>query len=127
MKLLDNIPIRLSIFSSIYVIVLIFMAPFIDHLFTSLDEDELIKENNFQILFEIIIHVVVLTISWYFLHKYLSGALESLLDIKIKEATKTGIDFISAIALIGLQRNLIDKLEYISLEHPFRLNDLYAS
>lgn len=126
MNLIDNIPIRLAIFSSIYVAVLIFMAPFIDHLFTSLDEDELIKETNFQILFEIIIHVVVLTISWYFLHKYLSSAFESLLGIKIKEATKTGIDFISAIALIGLQRNLIDKLEYISLEHPFRINDLYG-
>jgi len=125
MRYVDNIPIRLSIFASIYVIVLIFIAPFIDHLFTSLEDDELIKENNFQILGEIIAHVIVLTISWYFLHKYLNKILETLLNIKIKEATKTGIDFISAIALIGLQRNLIDKLEYISLEHPFRLNDLY--
>ena len=125
MRIIDNIPIRLSIFAGTYVIVLIFVAPFIDHLFTSLEDDELIKENNFQILGEIIAHVIVLTISWYFLHKYLNKILETLLNIKIKEATKTGIDFISAIALIGLQRNLIDKLEYISLEHPFRLNDLY--
>lgn len=125
MNILDNIPIRLSIFSSIYVIVLIFIAPFIDHLFTSLEEDKMIEENNFQILSEIIIHVIVLTISWYFLHKYLASAIESLLSVKIKEATRTAIDFISAIALIGLQRNLISKLEYISLEHPFRINDLY--
>ena len=125
MRYVDNIPIRLSIFAGTYVIVLIFVAPFIDHLFTSLEDDELIKETNFQILFEILMHVIVLTISWYFLHKYLNKILETLLNIKIKEATKTGIDFISAIALIGLQRNLIDKLEYISLEHPFRLNDLY--
>jgi len=125
MHILDNIPIRLALFSSIYLIILIFLAPFIDHLFTSLDEDKGIKENNYQILAEIIIHAMVLTVTWYFLHKYLSKFLESVLDVKIKEATKSAIDFITAIALVGLQRNLIDKLEYITFEHPFRVKDLY--
>ena len=125
MHILDNIPIRLALFSSIYLIILIFLAPFIDHLFTSLEEDKAIKENNYQILAEIIIHAMVLTVTWYFLHKYLSKFLESVLDVKIKEATKNAIDFISAIALVGLQRNLIDKLEYITFEHPFRVKDLY--
>jgi uncharacterized membrane protein YjfL (UPF0719 family) len=125
MHILDNIPIRLALFSSIYLIILIFLAPFIDHLFTSLEEDKAIKENNYQILAEIIIHAMVLTVTWYFLHKYLSKFLESVLDVKIKEATKSAIDFISAIALVGLQRNLIDKLEYITFEHPFRVKDLY--
>ena len=45
----NNIIIKLSIFSSIYVIVLIFISPAIDHLFTSLEEDKLIKETNLQI------------------------------------------------------------------------------
>ena len=125
MNLLNIIPIRLAVFSSIYVIVLMVVAPFIDHLFTSLEEDKLIKETNYQILSEIIAHVIVLTVSWYFLHKYLSRSLEKLLNVRIKEATKKAIDFISAIALIGLQRNLIRKLEYITFEHPFRLLDLY--
>ena len=125
MHVLDNIPIRLALFSSIYLIILIFLAPFIDHLFTSLEEDKAIKENNYQILAEIIIHAMVLTVTWYFLHKYLSKFLESVLGVKIKEATKSAIDFISAIALVGLQRNLIDKLEYITFEHPFRVKDLY--
>ena len=125
MKILNNIPVRLSIFSSIYVIVLIFVAPFIDHLFTSLEEDKAIEETNFQILSEIIAHVIVLTISWYFLYKYLNRILESLLNIQINDATKKGIDFISAVALVGLQRNLINKLEYITFEHPFRAHDLY--
>ena len=121
----DNILVRLAAFSSIYVIILIFFAPFIDHLFTSLEDDKLIKESNYQILSEIIIHVIVLTITWYFLHKYLSKFLEKVLHVKMKEATKTAIDFISAIALVGLQRNLIDKLKYITLEHPFRMKELY--
>ena len=122
---LNNIPIRLSIFSSIYVVTLIFVAPFIDHLFSSLEEDKLIKENNFQILLEIILHVIVLSVSWYLLNRYLRQSLESLLHVKIKDTTKTAIGFMSSIALVGLQKNLIDKLKYISLKHPFRLKDLY--
>lgn len=125
MNIYNNVVVRLSVFSTIYIIVLIFLAPFIDHLFTSLEEDIDKKETNLQILWEIILHVVVLTILWYFLHKYLRQYLESFMNIKIKEATKTAIDIISAIALVGLQRNLIHKLKYISYEHPFRLTDLY--
>tara|TARA_B110000977_G_C11018985_1_gene470529 strand:+ start:627 stop:1007 length:381 start_codon:yes stop_codon:yes gene_type:complete len=121
----DNILVRLSVFSSIYVIVLIFLAPLIDHSFTSLEEDTLIEESNYQILSEIILHVIVLTITWYFLHKYLSQFLEKLLNAKMRDATRTAIDFISAIALVGLQTNLIAKLRYITLEHPFRMADLY--
>ena len=122
----DNILVRLSVFSSIYVIVLIFLAPLIDHSFTSLEEDKLIEESNCQILSEIILHVIVLTITWYFLHKYLSQLIEKILNVKMRDATRTAIDFISAIALVGLQTNLIAKLRYITLEHPFRMADLYA-
>ena len=126
MNIYDNIIVRLCIFSSVYIIVLIFLAPFIDHLFTSLETDIDKRETNFQILMEIIIHTIVLAISWYFLHKYLRQYLENFMNIKIKEATKTAIDIISAIALVGLQRNLIQKLEYITITHPFRLTDLYG-
>ena len=55
MNIFNNIFVKLAVFSSIYVIVLIFIAPFIDHLFTSLEEDKLIKETNLQILLEIIL------------------------------------------------------------------------
>jgi len=125
MGIFNNVIVRLGIFSTVYIIVLIFLAPFIDHLFTSLEEDVEKKETNFQILIEVILHTIVLAISWYFLHKYLRQYLEKIMNIKMKEATKTAIDIISAIALVGLQRNLIQKLKYISYEHPFRLADLY--
>ena len=125
MNIFDNIFVKLSIISSIYVVSLIFISPIIDHAFTSLEEDKLIKETNLQILSEIILHVMVLTIMWYFLHNSLKYILQKLLSIKIKETTQTAIDFISALALIGLQRNLINKLKFITLEHPFRLTELY--
>ena len=125
MKLLDIIPLRISLFSVVYVLLLIFIAPFIDHLFTSLEEDKMLKENNFQILFEIIGHLIVISVIWYLLNTYLVLILEKLLNIKIKEATKTTVGIVGSIALVGLQKNLIDKLKYISYEHPFRMKDLY--
>ena len=46
-----------------------------------------------------------------------------ILNVKMEEATQSGVDLVSAITLIGLQKNLIDKLGYITHEHPFRLSD----
>ena len=116
---------KLIIFSSVYIVVLIFISPFIDHLFTTLDHDKEVKETNIQILIEIILHVIVLTITWYWANKYLTQLFEYILKVKIKEHTKTAIDFMAAVALVGLQKNLIDKLKYISFEHPFRVTELY--
>lgn len=122
-NILDNTVFRLGLFSSIYVTVLIGVSPFIDHLFTSIEEDKKLGENNFQILGEIILHIIVLTISWFYLNKYLKQFLEIIFKINIKQHTATAIDFIAAIALIGLQKNLINKINYVTSEHPFRLSD----
>ena len=81
------------------------------------------KENNFQILGEIIIHLIVISIVWYFLHKNLRNYLEIIMNIKIKEETQSTVGIVGSIALIGLQKNLIEKLEYITLTHPFRMKD----
>jgi len=125
MNIFNNVLVKLSIFSSIYVTILIFLSPFIDHLFTSLDKDKKSKISKKKILIEIILHVILITIIWFFLNSFLRYHIKSLLKIEIKEATKTAIDFVSAIVLVGLQKNLIDKLEYITLEHPIRLIDIF--
>lgn len=126
MKILDIIPLRISIFSIIYILLLIFISPLIDHIFTPLEEDRKLKENNFQILGEIILHLIIISIVWYFLTNYLALLLERILNIKIKEATKTTVGIVGSIALVGLQKNLIDKLKYITITHPFRMKDLYG-
>lgn len=126
MKILDIIPLRISIFSIIYILLLIFISPLIDHIFTPLEEDRKLKVNNFQILGEIILHLIIISIVWYFLTKYLALLLERILNIKIKEATKTTVGIVGSIALVGLQKNLIDKLKYITITHPFRMKDLYG-
>ena len=125
MKLLDNIIIKISLFSSIYLIILMIVSPIIDHSFTSLDEDINMKENNFQILVEVILHLIIITLFWFYINLYARKYLEKVFNFRIRLATKTAINVVSSIALIGLQKNLIDKLEYITISHPFRLTDLY--
>ena len=61
MKLLDNIIFKISLFSSSYLIILMIVSPIIDHSFTSLDEDINMQETNFQILGEVLMHLLVLT------------------------------------------------------------------
>ena len=126
MSIFDNIIFKISLFSSIYLIILMIVSPIIDHSFTSLDEDKKIKENNFQILGEVILHLICITIVWYYINLFTRKYLTNFFDLKIKMATKTAISVVSSIALIGLQKNLIEKLEYITISHPFRILDLYG-
>jgi len=126
MSTLNIIYFKIPLVSIIYLLLLIVVSPFIDHAFTSLDEDKKLKENNFQILGEIILHVIVIAFVWYIINHYVPKYIGSLFNIKIKEATKSAIGVVSSVVLIGLQKNLIDKLEYITLIHPFRMKDLYG-
>jgi len=126
MSTLNIIYFKIPLVSIIYLLLLIVVSPFIDHAFTSLDEDKKLKENNFQILGEIILHVIVIAFVWYIINHYVPKYIGSLFNIKIKEATKSAIGVVSSVVLIGLQKNLIDKLEYITLIHPFRMKDLYS-
>ena len=100
----------------IYVIVLKILSPIIDHVFEPLDKNE----SNLKILIFIILQIFVISIFWIFIHNIIKFLLKKYLNIKISNESKNIIDIISAIVLIGLQKNLIDKLEYITFEHPYR-------
>ncbi len=126
MSMLNSISFKIPFVTIIYLLLLIVVSPVIDHSFTSLDEDINMKENNLQILGEVILHLIIIAFIWYIINYYVPKYIGSLLNIKIKQATKSAIGVVSSIVLIGLQKNLIDKLEYITLTHPFRLTDLYG-
>jgi len=121
----NNILFKISLFTTSYLLILIVVSPVIDHAFSTLDEDIDEKENNYQILGEVILHVITITIVWYYINYYVRSFLENRFDLKIQIATKTAINVVSSIALIGLQNNLLAKLEYITISHPFRMTDLY--
>jgi hypothetical protein len=114
----DIIIFKISIFTIVYISILIIISPIIDNFFSSLKEDLDKKENKLQILGEIMIQLVFVSVIWYYLHNFLKKNIERILNIEIKTATENTISFISSIALIGLQKNLLDKLEYITDVHP---------
>ena len=116
----DYIPLaKFLVFIVLYEIFLIVFSPFIDHFFTTLDQDKLLKETNVEILAEIIAHIVVLTIAFLFLDVMIQMIIKGI-KAKNFEAYKTSAELLTAITLIGLQKNLINKLNYITHEHPFR-------
>jgi hypothetical protein len=109
---------KLILFSFLYISILLFIAPIIDHLFTELDE----SESNYTILGEIILQITCVAIIWYYLHKFLKKIVKTKFHIIMREPSENLMDFISAIVLVGLQKNLVHKLEYITYEHPFRIH-----
>jgi len=123
-KIISYTPIKIIIFTIIYFIILLFISPTIDHFFTTLEEDKKLEENNFEILFEIILQLLTIILIWYFLNNFISSFIKNKLKIKLGLSVESGIDIVTAITLVGLQKNLIDKLEYITIEHPFRLSDI---
>ena len=122
MALFNNNFFIISIISTIYLIILMIISPIIDHFFTPLDVSK--NKNKLKILFEISLHIIMIAIVWHTINTYIPKYIEKILKFKINNVTKTGIEIVSSIVLVGLQKNLIDKLEYITLTHPIRYKDL---
>ena len=108
------------IFSSAYLFILIAVAPAIDHLFIDLEQDRARGYGNPRILIEIMIHIFILLFVWFYIDRILTWGL-SKINIQSTNDIKTCIRIICALALVGLQKNLINKLRYITIEHPFRI------
>ena len=113
-------PVRIATFSLIYLYALIAISPMIDHQFTDLETDIREKKSYFQILADISIHIVVLALLWYFFHTNLKKFLENLFKVKVFNHTNKSINIVSGLVLVGLQKNLLDKLKYITMNHSFR-------
>ena len=117
--------IRILIVSTIYLMALLIIAPVIDHLFTTLDEDLQKKNSNLQILFEILLQLVIICILWYYISNLLHYVIVDKINLKIKTPSKDSIGIIVSIAFVGLQKNLLDKINYLTFKHPIRLSDIY--
>ena len=108
---------KIILIAFIYGILLIFIGPLIDHAFTDLHKDE----SNWEILFEIITHIIVIAIFWYYLNNALLSILNPLIHVKNIKSIDTVISITSGLLLVGLQSHLKNKLHYITYEHPFRV------
>ena len=112
---------KVILIAFIYGIVLVFLGPLIDHAFTDLHKDE----TNWEILFEIIIHIIAIAVIWYYLNNTILSILNPLIKVKNIKSIDTVITISSGLLLVGLQTHLKRKLEYITHEHPFRIFQIF--
>jgi hypothetical protein len=105
----------------IYGTILIFIGPLVDHAFTDLHKDE----DNWEILFEIITHIITIAIIWYYLNSFILTIINPLFKVKNVKSIDTLISITSSLLLVGLQTHLKKKLNYITHEHPFRIFQIF--
>jgi len=98
-------------------ILLFIAAPIVDNLFTPLDKN---KSNN-ELLKEIFFQMFTISFIWYILDKYIFNIIHKYLQIDQKPLMQKTFNVISSIILIGLQGHLINKLNYITHDRPFKL------
>ena len=116
---------KICVVSFIYLSTLLFLAPMVDHFFTSIDEDIDKKETNIQIFLEIMFQLIFLCFIWYYVGNILLYIIEHKLNINIKKPSRETIGIIVSVSLVGLQKNLLDKINYLTFKHPFRFTDFY--
>jgi len=87
---------------------LLILSPIIDSFFGELDK----TKSGLRLVVEIFCHILVLILLWRYLESFIRTKFK--LNNEIPE-------FIQGIFLVGLQKNLIDKLNYITYKHPIRL------
>ena len=68
----------LLVVSTIYILVLFFIAPVVDHAFTPLHKEE----TNMEIFFEIIIQILTVATIWFILYKYINEFINHFMKIK---------------------------------------------
>ena len=95
---------------------LLVFAPMVDHIFYI---DHRLKEStDLEIFITILIHIILLGLLIYLFHYYVVK--KYINYFKLNETYVKIIDLILGLTLVGLQRNLVFKLRYISNRHPIR-------
>ena len=98
---------------------LLIFAPMVDHLFYI--DHKLEEYSDFEIFLTALVHILLTGFFIYIFHYYIVKKYFEIFKIeKLYENYKVIIDLIIAMTLVGLQRNLVFKLRYLSNKHPIR-------
>jgi len=108
--------IKIVVIILIYVTVLFILAPLVDHAFTSLHKDE----TNFEIMSEIILQLITVSIVWYYVNSVMIFLISKYINLKGISRIESVISIVTGLMFVGLQTHLKSKLNYITHEHPFR-------
>ena len=95
---------------------LLVFAPMVDHVFYL---DHKIEEStDLEIFIIILVHIILVGVLIYLFHFYIVR--KYIKFFKLNETYIKIIDLIIGLTLVGLQRNLVHKLRYLSNRHPIR-------
>ena len=95
---------------------LLVFAPMVDHIFYI--DHKLDESTDLEIFMTILIHIILLGTLIYLFHYYIVK--KYINYFKLNDTYVKIIDLILGLTLVGLQRNLVFKLRYISSRHPVR-------
>ena len=95
---------------------LLVFAPMVDHIFYI--DHKLDESTDLEIFMTILIHIILLGILIYLFHYYIVK--KYINYFKLNDTYVKIIDLILGLTLVGLQRNLVYKLRYMSNRHPIR-------
>ena len=99
--------------------VLLIISPIIDHLFYV--HHKIDKMEKYKIYLMILAHMSIIGLLVLFIHYYIIQTYIKHFKIRLHDKyLKIIIDLIITLTFIGLQRNLLYKIGYISLNHPIR-------
>ena len=118
--MLENI-LKIGIVSLIHIFILFSIAPIIDNAFSPLQKNN----SNSEILFEIVTQLLFVSIVWSVLNQYVLKAINRYFKIRYTKVINNITSTISSLVLIGLQSHLINKLKYITHEHPLRIFQIF--
>ena len=105
----------------IHIFILFSIAPIIDGAFSPLQK----QDSNSEILFEIVAQLLFISIVWSVLNQYVLKAINRYFKIRYTKVINNITSTISSLVLIGLQSHLINKLKYITHEHPLRVFQMF--
>ena len=95
---------------------LLVFAPMVDHIFYI--DHKLDESTDLEIFMTILVHIILLGILIYLFHYYVVK--KYINYFKLNETYIKVVDLILGLTLVGLQRNLVFKLRYMSNRHPIR-------
>uniref|UniRef100_A0A6C0F865 Uncharacterized protein n=1 Tax=viral metagenome TaxID=1070528 RepID=A0A6C0F865_9ZZZZ len=108
-------PFNIAIYCTVYFLALMYISPIIDNMFTDLDTDVEKEITTQRITIDIVCHLLVIMWFLYFVHLILKETMQKY--IPFGPYTNNSINIVCGLTLVGLQRNLIDKLKYITGEY----------
>ena len=109
---------RLPVFFLLIIVIsfLLVFAPMVDHVFYL---DHKIEEStDLEVFIIILVHIILVGVLIYLFHFYIVR--KYIKFFKLNETYIKIIDLILGLTLVGLQRNLVYKLRYLSNRHPIR-------